>query len=64
MLGRAAYWFRAWDGWQAHLHRLTKTELGPALLAALAARLRRQPVGFAVDTVRGRGERVAAPGRK
>eukprot|EP00964_Phaeocystis_antarctica_P045455 scaffold26169_cov66-Phaeocystis_antarctica.AAC.3 len=57
-------WFRAWDGWQARLHRLTNTGPGPALLAALAARLRRQPVGFAVDTAGGRGERMAAPGRK
>ena len=61
----ASNWFRAWDGWQARLHRLT-IKNGPisALLAALAARLRRQPVELAVDTLRGRGERVAAPGRK
>ena len=58
--GRSAYWFRAWDEWQARLHRVTKTGPGPALLATLAAHLRCQPVGFAVDTVRGRGERVAA----
>lgn len=60
----ASNWFRAWDGWQARLHRLTKNGPIPALLAALAARLRRQPVELAVDTLRGRGERVAAPGRK
>eukprot|EP00964_Phaeocystis_antarctica_P014359 scaffold7909_cov62-Phaeocystis_antarctica.AAC.1 len=64
MHGRAAYWFRAWDGWQAHLHRLTNTGPSPVLFATLATHLRRQPVGFAVDTVQGRGERVAAPGRK
>ena len=40
------------------LHRLTKTGPGPALLAALAAHLRRQPIEFAVKTVRGRGEQV------
>lgn len=60
----ASNWFRAWDGWQARLHRLTKNGPIPALRAALAARLRRQPVELAVDTLRGRGERVAAPGRK
>ena len=53
------------DGCQARLHSLTKN--GPvlallALLAALAAR--RLPIEFAVDTVRGRGGRIAAPGRK
>jgi hypothetical protein len=60
----ASNWFCAWDGWQARLHRLTKNGPITALRAALAARLRRQPVELAVDTLRGRGERLATPGRK
>ena len=60
----ASNWFRAWDGWQARLHRLTKNGPIPALRAALAARLRRQPVELAVDTLQGRSEQVVAPGRK
>eukprot|EP00964_Phaeocystis_antarctica_P047107 scaffold27240_cov64-Phaeocystis_antarctica.AAC.3 len=55
------------DGCQARLHSLTKN--GPvlallALLAALAAHLRRLLIEVAADTVRGRGGRIAAPGRK
>ena len=52
------------EGWQARLHSLTKNGPVPALLTALAAHLSRQPIEFAVKTVRGRGGRVARPGRK
>ena len=54
------------EGKQAHLHSLTKSGRVPAILSALAARLRGQPIEFAVETVavRGRGGRVAAPDRK
>ena len=44
------------EGWQARLHSLKDGRV-PAILSALAARLRRQPIEFAVETVavRGRG---------
>ena len=58
-------WVVGWsrDGWRARLHNLTKSGHVSALLAALAARLRRESLEFAVEAVRGRGERVATPGR-
>eukprot|EP00964_Phaeocystis_antarctica_P020710 scaffold11459_cov64-Phaeocystis_antarctica.AAC.5 len=52
------------DGWQARLHSLTKSGRSRVFLAALAVHLRREPIEFAVETVRDRGERVAAPSRK
>ena len=51
------------EGGQARLHNLTKSGSVRALLAALAAHLRRELLEFAVERVRGRGERVAKPGR-
>ena len=52
------------DGWQARLHNLTKSGHSRVFLAALAAHLRCVLIEFAVENVRGRSERVAAPGRK
>ena len=43
------------DGWQARLHSLAKNARVAALLTA---HLRREPLEFAVETVRGRGEPV------
>ena len=51
-------------GRQACLHNLTKSGRVPVLLAAFAAHLRREPLEFPVQTVRGRGEQAADPGRK
>ena len=51
---------------QARLRSLARSGRVATVLAALAAHLRRRPIEFAVKTVtvRGRGGRVAAPGRK
>ena len=59
-------WVAGQKVWQARLYSLIKSGRVVTLLAALAARLRRRPIEFAVKTVavRGRGGRVAAPGRK
>ena len=51
-------------GRQACLHNLTKSGRVPVLLAAFAAHLHREPLEFPVQTVRGRGEQAADPGRK
>ena len=56
----AGYWLRVtWVAgqklWQARLYSLIKSGRVITLLAALAARLRRRPIEFAVKTVRSRG---------
>ena len=46
------------DECKARLHNLVTSGRVPFILAALAAHLRREPLEFAVETVRGRSEQV------
>jgi hypothetical protein len=53
------------DEWQVRLHSLTENGRVPAVLAARAAHIRLEPLEFAFEAVRSRGERAAEPaGRK
>ena len=54
-------WDASWDRWQARLHNSAKSGHVLTLLTALAVHLRREPIEFAVETVRGRGEQMVAP---